>query len=269
VDVNENINFIMYPDYRAAFKALPGDDAKALIDALYEFSETGKIVELPPSAQMAFILMSGQIKRDQDKYRAKCEKNRENGTKGGRPKKESTDEKANGFCENHSENEKANGFCEKRTEPKKANNKERDINIEKEKYLKSIKKHIVGEPDHVPCTEIVEYLNEQTGAHYRTTTPKTKKLIEARMNEGFTIEDFKTVIHKKASQWKDNPEMCKFLRPETLFGTKFEGYLNEQDQAAEQKSGIGADVSADIRRRQAEKMKNILEDYNEADFEGL
>ena len=48
------------------------------------------------------------------------------------------------------------------------------------------------------------------------------------MSEGFTVEDFKTVIHKKAKQWMDDPKMIKFLRPETLFGSKFEGYLNEK-----------------------------------------
>jgi hypothetical protein len=75
------------------------------------------------------------------------------------------------------------------------------------------------------------------------------------------------VIDKKAKQWKDNPDMCKFLRPETLFGTKFEGYLNEQEQAAEQKASVGLDVSADIRRRNAEQMAKLT--FAEVDYDGL
>ena len=39
-------------------------------------------------------------------------------------------------------------------------------------------------------------------------------------------KDFYRVIDIKSSQWLDN-DMCKFLRPETLFSNKFEGYLNE------------------------------------------
>lgn len=76
--------------------------------------------------------------------------------------------------------------------------------------------------------EIVNYLNEILGSNYRPNSKKTKDLIHARLSEGFTVEDFKTVIHKKAKQWQDDPKMIKFLRPETLFGNKFEGYLNEK-----------------------------------------
>ena len=47
------------------------------------------------------------------------------------------------------------------------------------------------------------------------------------MSEGYSIEDFITVNQKKVKQWLDDPEMSKFLRPETLYGNKFEGYLNE------------------------------------------
>lgn len=76
--------------------------------------------------------------------------------------------------------------------------------------------------------EVIEYLNTTCGTSYKENTKKTNELIRARMNEGFSLDDFKTVIYKKAKQWKDDPKMCKFLRPETLFGTKFEGYLNEK-----------------------------------------
>ena len=72
---------------------------------------------------------------------------------------------------------------------------------------------------------IVDYLNERAGTRYKANTAKTKTVIKARLSEGFTIEDFKTVIDKKCAEWL-NTEWEKFLRPETLFGTKFEGYLN-------------------------------------------
>ena len=90
-------------------------------------------------------------------------------------------------------------------------------------------------PDKTPETppsddvkEIVEYLNMKTGSHYKPTSKKTKSLIHARMVEGFTVDDFKTVIANKTAEWSNDPHMCKYLRPETLFGTKFEGYLNQR-----------------------------------------
>lgn len=76
--------------------------------------------------------------------------------------------------------------------------------------------------------EIVNYLNRVADKNYRHTTRKTRTLINARMNEGFTVDDFKKVIDIKNDEWKDDPKMQKFIRPETLFGTKFESYLNQE-----------------------------------------
>ena len=87
-----------------------------------------------------------------------------------------------------------------------------------------------GKPDKL-STEIkaiVDYLNEVSGKNFRAGTPKTKALIKARLNEGFSVNDFKAVIDKKYKQWRGG-DMEKYIRPETLFGTKFEGYLNESD----------------------------------------
>lgn len=82
-------------------------------------------------------------------------------------------------------------------------------------------------PEQADVTEIVEYLNQAAGTSYKPNTPKTVRSIKTRMKEGFTVDDFKTVIDKKVSEWAKT-DMQKYLRPETLFGTKFEGYLNQQ-----------------------------------------
>lgn len=78
--------------------------------------------------------------------------------------------------------------------------------------------------------EIIDILNEITGSRYRYSSDKTKKHIVARLNEGFSVDDFKTVIVKKNAEW-NGTEWEKFLRPETLFGTKFEGYLNQKSRS--------------------------------------
>lgn len=87
-----------------------------------------------------------------------------------------------------------------------------------------------AEPDGVAdkTKTIVDYLNEKTDSHYKATTPKTKQLVQARLKEGFTVDDFKTVIDKKTATWLNDNKMNKYLRPLTLFGTKFEDYLNEK-----------------------------------------
>lgn len=85
-----------------------------------------------------------------------------------------------------------------------------------------------GNPTTYPYKEVIEYLNKQTGKQFRSTTKKNQSLIKARVNEGFTLDDFKKVIDNMTNQWLNDNKMSKYLRPETLFGTKFEGYLNQE-----------------------------------------
>ena len=81
--------------------------------------------------------------------------------------------------------------------------------------------------------EIVDYLNTVCGTGYRSSSKATQRLISARLHEGFTVEDFKAVIRTKHSEWANDVKMRKFLRPETLFGTKFESYLNNCTESHE------------------------------------
>ena len=90
--------------------------------------------------------------------------------------------------------------------------------------------------------EIVSYLNEKAGTKYRATSAKTKTAIKARLAEGFALDDFKTVIDKKCAEWIGT-EWEKFLRPETLFGTKFEGYLNAKVTARKTFGANGIEIN--------------------------
>lgn len=73
---------------------------------------------------------------------------------------------------------------------------------------------------------IIDYLNNKCKKNFRYEITKTKTLIQSRLNEGFTVDDFKKVIDIKYDQWFNDEKMNQYLRPETLFGTKFESYLN-------------------------------------------
>lgn len=74
--------------------------------------------------------------------------------------------------------------------------------------------------------DIIDYLNLILNTKYSYKTVNTQKHIKARLKDGYIFDDFKTVIDKKAKEWKGT-SMEKFLRPDTLFGTKFESYLNQ------------------------------------------
>ena len=81
----------------------------------------------------------------------------------------------------------------------------------------------------------IAYLNQVANKRYKFVD-KTKKLLLARFKEGYTLEDFKQVIDIKTAEWKDSPEFSKYLRPETLFGSKFDGYLNQKPKTIKGKS---------------------------------
>ena len=77
--------------------------------------------------------------------------------------------------------------------------------------------------------EIIKYLNEKTGSHFKPTSKSTQRLINGRLSENYTIEDFKYVIDVKTNEWKNNTKMSKYLTPDTLFNaSKFEKYRNQQ-----------------------------------------
>ena len=88
------------------------------------------------------------------------------------------------------------------------------------------KKDIVElKPDHVPYSDILNLLNQTCGTNYKAKTQATRHLIKARWNEGYRLDDFEQVIKAKWAEWKGDDKFVKFLRPQTLFGTKFESYL--------------------------------------------
>jgi len=99
-------------------------------------------------------------------------------------------------------------------------------NINKDNKLNKVNKNNIYSP-------IIDYLNLKCNTKYKTSSAKTKSLIDARIKEDFTLDDFKKVIDVKSAEWLNDEKMVKFLRPETLFSNKFESYLNQQQKGGE------------------------------------
>lgn len=80
--------------------------------------------------------------------------------------------------------------------------------------------------------EIIEYLNLKTGSKFKPTTKPYIQAIRSRLKEGYTVDDFKTVIDKKCREWKGT-KLEKYLTPKTLFApSHFDTYLNSNEMAA-------------------------------------
>lgn len=114
---------------------------------------------------------------------------------------------------------------DKQTTNERQTNDKRTTTNKNDKELKNDKEDIYCPAE---AEQIISYLNKKTGKHYKAKTDATVRLIKARMNDGFSIEDFKKVIDIKTAEWKHDDKMKNYLRPITLFSTKFESYLNSE-----------------------------------------
>ena len=106
----------------------------------------------------------------------------------------------------------------------------REVDPGKDRLGKS-NNNMSGKPDDViPYSEILEYLNKKTGRSFRNVEAN-KKLIKARWNEGYKLEDFKTVVDNMVSNWSgkmfNGVPAENYLQPKTLFSNKFDSYLNQ------------------------------------------
>lgn len=156
---------------------------------------------------------------------------RENGKKGGRPKKPSGKPKKN-LVDNHMDNHMGNLM----------GNDNENININK---------------------NIIEYLNNKLNSNYKYTTRTTKEKINARLNDGYTYEDFVKVIDKKYNEWVGT-EFEKYLCPETLFGTKFEKYLNQKEPLAKKEpEWLNKEQQQEIATEEEQnEINEFLKDFN-------
>ncbi len=86
--------------------------------------------------------------------------------------------------------------------------------------------------------EIIKYLNEKVGGEYTSKAKATVDKIRARLNEGRTVEQFKKVIDSRAEEWLGDSKMNDYLRPQTLFGPKFDGYLTAASNSRSKDSAL-------------------------------
>lgn len=114
-------------------------------------------------------------------------------------------------------------------EPEEKENKEFT-----QKTSDSKKSKTTSKTEDIPYDRVIKYLNAKAGTNYRATNKATQRLIKARFNEGMTTKDFKKVIDNKCDDWLKDQKMCEYLRPATLFGSKFESYLNQKPKRLDQ-----------------------------------
>ena len=207
--MTEKKSFIVYKSYRRILEKLTMEERGELFMALFDYAIDGNEPELSPKAEIAFAAIQDNMDRDAEKYEAVCERNKVNGVKGGRPKKEKKPKETQWVI----------------SKPKKPDNDNDNENDNEPSARRSRKSEAFGDIE--KAKNIISYLNEKTDSNFSAENETTLRHINARFKEGFKEEHFITVIDKKIAEWQGT-EYEKYLRPSTLFGSKFEDYLYQK-----------------------------------------
>lgn len=208
-------SFLLHIDSLCVLDELTNEQRGELFYAIYKY-QLGEDFELSPIVKIAFSQFKNQFKRDDEKYKKVCEARKQAGAMGGKQRV-------------------ANQANATKCKQNKANQADSDNKSDSDSVNDSDIKELLSCNK---CKDIISYLNAKADTNYKATSSKTASLINARLKEGFTLEDFKSVIDDKVHEWGSDHKMSKYLRPETLFGTKFEGYLNTISKDVEPTSTI-------------------------------
>ena len=223
-------NFLVHAKYVSLMEDLTDTEFRQIVTAMSAFTAEGIEPEFEDRAlRIIWKSVRDRLQADIDAYEEKCRQNRQNGEKGGRPKNRAVSGETQ---ENRTVSKKTEGFLEK---PKKPDT-DTDIDTESDNKRESTREKSAGmdesagtdakDKSGIPFAEIVAYLNNKAGTSF-PDSKDTRRHIRARWEEGFRLEDFKAVIDKKVDEWRTDAKMAPFIRPLTLFSTKFESYLNQ------------------------------------------
>jgi uncharacterized phage protein (TIGR02220 family) len=187
--------FKLWLNQKPLIDAVPDDVAGRALKAAYHYFDTREVPELDSLAGAVFAVLKSQIDEAISNYNVSVEA----GTAG-----------ANKRWGKESQNSDSPPIASL-SHPIGENTEDRSKKIE----------------DNISCAFAVQLLNDLSGSRFRDTTKSTQKLIHAREKEGYTREDFETVIRHQCKLWGQDTKMQKYLRPETLFGSKFDAYLSD------------------------------------------
>lgn len=154
-------SFLIYLDYEEQFNLLTDEQIGQLMRAIIKYEKTREIPQLNGIVKMAFSFIKTQLDRDREKYEARCEKNRENAKKGGRPRKNQKDNlKANGFNENQMDAKKPDDDKEDEEDNEEDINNDLLLKKEKEEKLQQRFIECLNSFNINAISECIKYLDE-------------------------------------------------------------------------------------------------------------
>ena len=208
---------------------------------------------------IAYEFMHLQKQIDSDKYAKRCEQNRINGAKGGAP---TGNKNASKTTENNpkqpktTENNQTDSFGCLNNPTKsfgcKNNPNDNDDDNDNENEDGNENESV---PDNDVPLSLLSYLNQKTGSSY-SLTDQIRTVIEQRLSEGYTLDQMRSVVDKKFAEWSCDGKMRSYLRPSTLFGDRFEEYLNAPEPAEVEEERKSSEHVASLKKQLREKERD-------------
>ena len=255
--MGEKKSFVLYNDMYDPIKQLSDEEAGILIKSVFEYHIDGSVKVLPPIVNMAFLFIKSHIDRDGEKYQNIVERNRKNGSKGGRPSLLSKEpKKPSGLLGNPNN---PDGLFGNPKEPKKADNdNEKGNDNEKKKRVKKF----------IEENLIIDYFNSVTGKNMKYL-PSSQTPIAAILAMGFGSAECEKVIDLKYREWRNNPDMQIYISIQTFFRkSNFEKYLNQEVIKPIEHEIRSTYVPETITEEEEAETKKLIEESGGISFKG-
>ena len=213
----------LFLDMRDEFSLLSDQQVGRVVMALLAYAQDGEEPDFGEEIEvkLLFRTLKKQVDRDFAKYDEICRKRSEAGKKGGAPIGNTNASKspiqANAIKTSQYEDEDENE--DKNDDEDKNENKKDSASTEDER--ESSLKYLMQSSD------IIFYLNQQAHTPLYLSDKSARDLITRRLKEGYTVDDLKRVIRRQCQEWLDTSNE-ENLRPDVLFGERFESYLGDR-----------------------------------------
>lgn len=234
--MKQKSSFLIYHEYREPLKLLTDEQRGRLLMALIDYSESGVVPELDGISMMAFSFIQSQMDRDSKKYENRCSSNRENGKKGGRPKKE-----------NDSEEKPKNPLGFEETE-KKTKNPKKPIKIKNKDKEKDINKNTMCKSEADALFERAWKLYPQKRGKGKVSDANKRRLLDIGFDE----------LSRAIDRYKADLALDDWRKPQngsTFFNSGYIDYLDVNYEKPE--------------RIQSEKTPGELNCQRDYDFDSL
>lgn len=220
-------SFVLYTSYKEHIDLLSVEEKAQLLDAIFQYAEgyPEEQIIISGMAKMAFSFIRQQMDKDNEKYDEICRKRKEAGKKGAAAKQ------ANGS--NCLDEQTNNSICKQVVaNASKCSGKEaKDSNANQSQASETSDSLSYSLSYSLIIKNVINYLNDKAHKKFRSSSKSTKEMIIARLNEGYSEEDFYRVIDNKVEDWLGDSKMEQYLAPDTLFRpSHFERYLNQKSE---------------------------------------